>query len=866
MSNPDASIDPLLRNIAPTPSASASTYHPVSPIVPGSSASFPRSLSYERISPYSQSHHLQSDTGANIENFYNESTFNDPKRSRACEACRGLKVRCEPDPNSLDDTCKRCAKANRVCIVTAPSRKRRKKTDSRVAELEKKIDALTASLAAQRSGSISITQRSDSEDINEPQPIPNQLRNDSFPQSTNENYISSIKSSFDNHGGEWPSYTKADLELRTSPSKPTTDQNIKHSGKMQLKLPSSTSNFSKKNSGPIRSLLDSTARLAPIDEYVDVIDRGLLTLEMASRIFTDFMRDMIPTIPILAFPLGTTSASVRKSTPILFLSILCAGSSISYIHLQTALSDEMTKVFSERILVSKYKSIELIQALQIASLWFRPVDRYEEINIYQLRYTAAIMAIDIGMGRKNRSPLSRATGKTKDDTWFQNSCPDVESIDSGSLESRRTWLSCYLLCCSAALILRRPNLIHWNSFTADCVEVLETSEDAFPSDKLLCQWVKIHHIAEEVNARFYMDDPGATVSFADSQVQHTLRGFERDLEKWRGCQKPDNVCPSLKITEHGINLYMHEVATQIGHQVDEFKPPITEDIVKALVEENDSFPISSARVTAFSTCLVSIDGVLGTFLDLSVESVRLIPTADYGWIAYAIAVLLKLYFTAATPNSELGEVINKESMKVEYYLDRLVDKLRASSGEEVHRTSAKFLEMTVMMRNWFHSHAHRHRRSSHRRATSENQFSEWSKEKVTHTTSPLSNKKRANYSSGNTMLQLLSEVATGNTVGQSASSVTNGYPPSADEWRQTSLPTYPNFSASQYPVNQTYGQVNVSGNIDPSLKMDMEYSNVNGSQSTVFGFNDFGPFVSDDAFFGGLLNSVFPPNIVFEGM
>jgi len=74
---------------------------------------------------------------------------NDPKRSRACEACRGLKVRCDQDPAHPEIPCKRCAKAKRQCIITAPSRKRQKKTDSRVAELEKKIDALTASLHAQ---------------------------------------------------------------------------------------------------------------------------------------------------------------------------------------------------------------------------------------------------------------------------------------------------------------------------------------------------------------------------------------------------------------------------------------------------------------------------------------------------------------------------------------------------------------------------------------------------------------------------------------------------------------------------------------------------------------------------------------------
>lgn len=74
----------------------------------------------------------------------------DLKRPRACDACRQLKVRCEPDEKHPSGSCKRCAKANRRCVVTPPTRKRQKKTDSRVSELEKKIDALTASLQASR--------------------------------------------------------------------------------------------------------------------------------------------------------------------------------------------------------------------------------------------------------------------------------------------------------------------------------------------------------------------------------------------------------------------------------------------------------------------------------------------------------------------------------------------------------------------------------------------------------------------------------------------------------------------------------------------------------------------------------------------
>jgi len=68
---------------------------------------------------------------------------------------------------------------------------------------------------------------------------------------------------------------------------------------------------------------------------------------------------------------------------------------------------------------------------------------------------------------------------------------------------------------------------------------LETSPDAFPSDKILCQWVRIQHIAEDIGLQFSMDDPAASVFISDARVQHALKGFERELEAWRK-QIPSN--------------------------------------------------------------------------------------------------------------------------------------------------------------------------------------------------------------------------------------------------------------------------------------------------------------------------------------
>lgn len=68
------------------------------------------------------------------------------RSSRACLACRRMKTRCEVD-ETLGTACKLCIRARRQCIMQTLPRRRKKKTTDRVADLERKINVLTALLA-----------------------------------------------------------------------------------------------------------------------------------------------------------------------------------------------------------------------------------------------------------------------------------------------------------------------------------------------------------------------------------------------------------------------------------------------------------------------------------------------------------------------------------------------------------------------------------------------------------------------------------------------------------------------------------------------------------------------------------------------
>lgn len=147
----------------------------------------------------------------------------DSKRPRACEQCRGLKVRCEPDPKNPNGPCKRCGKANRNCVVTVPTRKRQKKTDSRVAELEKKIDALSKSLAHKNGEAAAVTEGG----LEHPAPIVGPRRN-TYQQVTTGGF-DALYAKPGAQAEEWAGYPKASEFDTGKNSAPPMVRCIRHS-------------------------------------------------------------------------------------------------------------------------------------------------------------------------------------------------------------------------------------------------------------------------------------------------------------------------------------------------------------------------------------------------------------------------------------------------------------------------------------------------------------------------------------------------------------------------------------------------------------------------------------------------------------
>jgi len=211
-------------------------------------------------------------------------------------------------------------------------------------------------------------------------------------------------------------------------------------------------------------------------------------------------------------------------------------------------------------------------------------------------------------------------------------------------------------------------------------------------------------------------------------------------------------------------------------------------------------------------------------------------------------------------------------MKVEQYLDGLLDKFRATAADDKSRPASKFLMVLVMLKTWFH------RSKSSRVSFSNCSGMGQSADTETPAQTPGAisqavqqtllqhQQPKQEYSPANTPLQLLSEVATGSNPAQASRPDSRDQFAQNSEWSNGPQQQYAPGQDPNYNQLQPYGMGANGGaynaNIDPALSMgnmDFDFAVGEGFEQAMgmtLGDGGFGSYFSDDSFLGAMMDSV----------
>ncbi|KAL8827698.1 MAG: hypothetical protein Q9191_003026 [Dirinaria sp. TL-2023a] len=570
----------------------------------------------------------------------------DSKRPRACEACRGLKVRCEFDAEASD--CKRCIKAGRQCQVTQPSRKRQKKTDTKVAELERRIEALNA--AIQGRGDLPLAGKSEGDGygengtprtgVRESNSTPARVATMAPAETKERSHPLSGESygTFPEQKSLYPPNSASPAHKRrllnysdeggTYPNQSENESTVSIRQQPDFGEYASQATTGARKSANIDPLLTGGAALSKGTEYAPLAETQVECEQILNHYFPDptvatgaflhYVRNMSGLTPIVAFSPIVDPGSVREKNPLLFLTIITITSDTN---IQPELTFELTKVLASHILVEAHKSLELVQALQLLALYYWPNHGREPIYNTYIEI-ARTMAFDLGISKP--SPHGAHFSH-----WaFHN----TRLSSTEFLEGARACLGNFLIAKNA---IRRS---HHQPVNPECLNVdaslqlLESSSERIASDQILCQWTR----GERSACRY-------TLRSGKGEGTGTLLEAEGEIAEGKDLIAVPNGPNALTMTYHGINLEVYKHITSIQSAIGE--------------------SLANQRWVS------SIHGILECFLKFMPDEVATLPAFHVFRVGHVIFTLVQMLH---------DKKFSREELKIQLYLDGVMSNLRAS--------------------------------------------------------------------------------------------------------------------------------------------------------------------------------------------
>ncbi|KAI0846393.1 hypothetical protein F5Y00DRAFT_145024 [Daldinia vernicosa] len=270
------------------------------------------------------------------------------KKIRACVACRNMKIKCVSVPGSKD--CETCIRFSRPCQDPGPP-KARVKTSQKFTELEKKIDALTSALEAERRRN----QRS-----------LKQVREDAGWSRTPDS------SSRDDDAPAFSERQDRHAELTVGDGREA-----------------------------------SMARR-------DVVSQGLVDIRTASLLFDHWNLHMRPLMPSICFSAKDNADTIRATKPTLFLSIITIASTSLRPSLVNPLLGQLNRILAQDVFIQGAKSLDLLQSLVLFSQYYIQPPHIKAFALPQHVYSAVVMSHDLNLGAALKLDKNRASDQERD--------------------------------------------------------------------------------------------------------------------------------------------------------------------------------------------------------------------------------------------------------------------------------------------------------------------------------------------------------------------------------------------------------------------------------------------------------------------
>ena len=413
--------------------------------------------------------------------------------------------------------------------------------------------------------------------------------------------------------------------------------------------------------------LEATSRAEPdIDEEPRHLLDHLVTTEQQQKVVDNYVQELVPRLPIVPVRGDYSVKALRSKSPTLFGAIIYAGSQ-GVLDLDT--QEEIAKVFLDELtsktIAAGEKSLELIQAIQISSIWYRSPKHHKFVAAFQLIQMATSVATDIWLGE----PILGEPGSGNLTTSYLRSqhYTDFEPADGW-----RAWLVCYMTSASMAIFMRRPNEQKWTQHHNDCLFMLEYSPHALPTDRLLCQYIRAEHLCDQIASQLHFGDYTVCHDVSEPVTKFLMQDLQNKITDWKSPIPMTLRRPSLTFWEHATTIYLHEPLLHTLTNKQTFSAPFLAerlsmtDFPAPMVTKEHVASIYALK----DACYQLVDLYTGL---KAMEAISLPGMLFAARVVYAVYMLMKLYIATSAIGNTYGAVLDRNDIKVGEYLDRVAE-------------------------------------------------------------------------------------------------------------------------------------------------------------------------------------------------
>ncbi|KAE8371317.1 hypothetical protein BDV26DRAFT_276362 [Aspergillus bertholletiae] len=415
---------------------------------------------------------------------------------------------------------------------------------------------------------------------------------------------------------------------------------------------------------------------------MDVIARGLLSIETAQSFVDIYKTDMTSHFPFVVIPSQITASDLRQEKPFLFLAVL-ASAAWSNMPLQRLLGKEVRKVIASCMIMDGEASFDLLQGMLVFLAWSHYYPRPHRYT--QFLQLAISLLIELRLDR----PPQTQTWKTALRFSKEYTLDDEKyTRPSWGLDEQRAVVGCYYLSSTIAVLLHKPSCFPDTvPYLEQCCDSLYKKGEA-SYDKDILHIFQLQIIAERINNLSWKH--GTELGSKGSAAELYVSNIKSDLERLRsqlpvGWYETPIVAMQLYTTE--MCLYQLSLSQQ-----------------RALFSQSTYFMVSETWwVEIFCSGLTAAENILSMYMGLPLGGEMAFNNTQ--WIQMAFCILVACRKVVAA--SRMGQIaLLPQSRTWSETLGKLRQRLGALSTTQVDQDGDRdvftdFENRISRMQGWF---------------------------------------------------------------------------------------------------------------------------------------------------------------------